>query len=144
MDSIFRDSIRTIFIPPMTYKKDTIKIFSGKIDTLSADTTCYYTIEFTHNPTTNATTGHFYQKSVRSTYDRATKQTTIVTQKVREFDYNWFFTEVSSDAKFVIELKGVAGGDGEKLNISKYKVDDTGKAAEFLLNGLTFKPVVNP
>ena len=145
MDSIFRDSIRTIFIPPMTYKTDTIKIFSGKMDTLSADTTCYYTIEFTHNPATNATTGHFYQKSVRSTYDRATKQTTIVSQDSVKYDYNWFFTEVSSDSKFIIELKSLTSGvEGEKLNISKYKVDDAGAPAEFLLNGLTFKPVVNP
>ena len=145
MDSIFRDSIRNIFIPPMTYKTDTIKIFSGKMDTLSADTTCYYTIEFTHNPATNATTGHFYQKSVRSTYDRATKQTTIVSQDSVKYDYNWFFTEVSSDSKFMIELKSLTSGvEGEKLNISKYKVDDAGKPAEFLLNGLTFKPVVNP
>lgn len=145
MDSIFRDSIRNIFIPPMTYKTDTIKIFSGKMDTLSADTTCYYSFEFTQDPISKATTGHFYRKSVRSTYDRATKQTTIVSQDSVKYDYNWFFTEVSSDAKFMIELKSLTSGvEGEKLNISKYKLDDAGKPAEFLLNGMTFKPVVNP
>ena len=143
LDSIFRDSIRNIFIPPATYKKDTFKIFTGKMDTLSADTVCYYSIEFKQDAATAATTGHFYQKSVRSTYDRATKEETIVSQDVKEYDHNWFFSDVSSDAKFVIMLKSTTTADSEKLSISKYKTDDAGKPAEFLLNGLTFKPV-NP
>jgi hypothetical protein len=141
MDSVFRDSIRTTFIPPATYKKDTIQIFTGKMDTLSADTTCQYIIEFKHDATTNATTGHLYQKSVRSTYNRETKEETIVNQEIKEYDYNWFFTEVSSDSKFMIQLKSTTPGiEGEKLNISKYKNDGT--TVEFLLKGLTFKPYV--
>ena len=104
LDSVFRDSIRNIFIPPMTYKTDTIQVFSGKMDTLSADTTCYYAIEFNYDAATKATTGHYYQKSVRSTYDRETKTKTIVSENVREYDCTWFFSDVSSDAKFVVTL----------------------------------------
>ena len=141
MDSIFRDSIRTTFIPPATYKKDTIQIFTGQMDTLSADTTCRYILEFEQNPSTLATVGHFYELSVRSTYNRETKTTDTISQTLKEYDYNWFFTEVSSDAKFMIQLKSITPGiEGEKLNISKYKNDET--TAEFLLNGMTFKPYV--
>ena len=138
MDSVFRDSIRTIFIPPMTFITDTIKIFTGEMDTISADTTCYFTLEFKQDAATKATTGHYYQKSVRSTYSRETKQETIVSEKVTEYDYKWYFSEVSSDAKFMINLAGTTAGQGEKLNISKYKVDAEANKAEFLLNGLTF------
>lgn len=140
MDSIFRDSIRATFIPPMSFKYDTLKIFTGKMDTLSADTTCTYRIEFNQDPATLATTGHFYQEGVRSTYDRETKQTTIVNKTSNEFDFIWFFTEVSTDAKFSIQIKNVAGGDAESLSISKYKNNES--VAEFVLNDLTFKPYV--
>ena len=140
MDSIFRDSIRTTFIPPATYKKDTIQIFTGKMDTLSADTACYYKLSFYQDAATKATTGHLYQRSVRTTYDRETKKETIVTESIKEYDYSWFFSEVSSDSKFVIQIKNTVSGEGEKLSISKYKNDESN--VEFLLNGLTFKPYV--
>ena len=145
LDSIFRDSIRSTFIPPMTIKYDTIQIFTGKMDTLSADTACYYTLTFNQDAATKATTGHLYQRSVRSTYNRETKEESIASETIKEYDYNWFFSEVSSNAKFVIQLKSVTPGiEGEKLSISKYKADDAGNAAEFLLNGLTFTRDVNP
>ena len=143
LDSIFRDSIRTTFIPPMTFKTDTIKIFEGKMDTLSADTACYYTLTFNHDASSNVTTGHLYQRSVRSTYNRETKEETIDSETIKEYDYNWFFSDVSSNAKFVIQLKSVTPGiEGEKLSISEYKNDES--TAEFLLNGLTFTLDVNP
>ena len=143
-DTVWEDSIRTIFIPPMTFKTDTIKVFKGKMDTLSADTTCYF--RFSVNRDANhANTGHFYQKSVRSTYDRETKQTTIVSELEKEYDCNWYFSEVSSDAKFTIVLESLTPGvEGDKLSISKYKVDEEGKAAEFLLGGLTYKAPAQP
>ena len=145
MDSIFRDSIRTTFIPPMTFKYDTIKIFTGQMDTLSADTACYYTFEFKQDAATKATTGHYYQRSVRTTYNRETKQETVKDENIVEYDYNWYFSEVSSDAKFMIELKNVLDATkGEKLNMSKYKTDDAGNAAEFLLYGLNFTRDMNP
>ena len=145
MDSIFRDSIRTTLIPPMTFITDTIQIFTGKMDTISADTVCYYKLTFNQDASSKATTGHFYKKSVRSTYNRETKEVTIVNQDSVEYDYNWLFTDVSSNAKFVIQLKSLTPGiEGEKLNISKYKMDDSGKSTEFLLNGLTFTRDVNP
>ena len=145
LDSIFRDSIRTTFIPPMTFKYDTIKIFTGKMDTLSADTACYFTLEFNQDVATNATTGHFCQKEVRTTYNRETKEVIPVSEKTREYDCNWFFSEVSSNAKFSIQLKpAIVGVEAEKLSISKYKVDAEANTAEFLLNGITFTRVVNP
>lgn len=145
MDSVFRDSIRTTFIPPMTFKTDTIKIFTGTYDTISADTACYFSIELKRDPATLATTGHFYQRSVRSTYDRETKKETIVSETLKEYDCTWFFSEVSSDAKFVIALKSLDPKfEGEKLSISKYKTNDSGEAAEFLLGGLTYTRDMNP
>lgn len=137
-DSVFEDSIRTIFIPPMTFKTDTIKVFKGQMDTLSADTTCIYRVKFERNPQTFANTGHFYMESIRSTYDRATKETTIVSRNIKEYDFEWYFSEVSSDAKFVIVLKSTTPGvDGQTLSISKYKADDQG-GLEFLLDGVTY------
>lgn len=145
MDSVFEDSIRTRFIPGKGMVTDTIKVFTGKMDTLSADTTCYFTLEFNQDPATNATTGHFCQREVRTTYNRETKEVIPVSEKTREYDYNWFFTEVSSDAKFTLMLKSLTEGiEGDRLSISKYKVDDAANTAEFLLNGLTYTRDVNP
>ena len=51
MDSIFRDSIKAIYVgPPIMFKYDTLKIFTGKMDTLAADTTCTFRYEFKHDP----------------------------------------------------------------------------------------------
>jgi hypothetical protein len=137
-DSVFRDSIKSIFVPPMSFKYDTIKVFD-RLDTVSADTTCYYSIELKRDAQF-ANTGTFYKKSVRSTYDRATKQVNIISEAVTEYDCKWFFSEVSSDSKFTITLQNVNDEkQGEKMSISKYKTDEAGKALEFLLNGATFK-----
>ena len=137
-DSVFRDSIKSIFVPPMSFKYDTIKVFD-KLDTVSADTTCYYSIELKRDAQF-ANTGTFYKKSVRSTYDRVTKQVNIISETVTEYDCKWFFSEVSSDSKFTITLQNVNDEkQGEKMSISKYKTDEAGKALEFLLNGATFK-----
>lgn len=139
MDSIFEDSIRSTFIPPMTIRYDTIKVFKGKMDTLSADTTCYFHIELQRNPATLANTGHFYKKSVRTKYNRESKTETVEREDVKEYDCNWFFSEVTSDAKFVITLQSLTPGiEGDVLSISKYKVDDAGEAVELLLGGLTY------
>ena len=143
LDSVFEDSIRTTFIPPMTFITDTIQVFKGKMDTLSADTTCVIRFDLRRNATGD-NMGHFYKKSVRSTYDRTTKTASVVSEKVTEYDFNWFFSDVSSDAKFTIILKNTTTGEEEKLNISKYKVDDAGAALEFLLGGLTYTRPVLP
>ena len=145
MDSIFRDSIRTTFVPPMSFKYDTIQIFTGQMDTLSADTVCNFKLEFTYDYSTATATGHYYKESIRSTYNRETKQETIESKDIKEYDYNWYFSELSSDAKFMIQLKSKNPSiEGEKLNISKYKTDDAGNAAEFLLGGVTFTRDLNP
>jgi len=139
VDSVFEDSIRVTFIPPMTFRYDTIKVYKGKMDTLSADTTCYVHFELYRNPVTLANTGHYYIKTVRSKYNRETKEVKIISEIEKEYDCNWFFADVSSDAKFTIRLQSLKPGvDGDDLSISKYKVDDAGKASEFLLNGMTF------
>ena len=144
MDSVFEDSIRTRFIPPMTFITDTIKVFKGKMDTLNADTTCYFHFSVNRDAAF-ANTGHFYQKSVRTTYDRETKQTTIVSEIEKEYDCNWYFSDVSSDSKFTIMLQSITPGvEGDKLVISKFKVDDQGKALEFLLGGLTYTAPAQP
>ena len=144
LDSDFEDSIRTTFIPPMTFITDTIQVFKGKMDTLSADTTCLIRFNLTRDAATAANTGHFYKKSVRSTYNRETETATVVGEKITEYDFTWSFSDVSSDAKFTLILKNTETGEEEKLNISKYKVDDAGEAAEFLLGGLTYTRPVLP
>jgi len=144
MDSTFRDSVQ--WKPfPKPGRWDTIKVFDG-MDTVSADTTCYCRFEVKRNAATNATTGHLYKKSVRSTYSRETKQTTILKQEEKEYDCNWYFSSVSSDSRFVITMHSTTPGmEGDVLNISKYKTDDAGEASEFLLDGLTYKRAVpNP
>ena len=144
MDSIFVDSVKVTFIPPMTFKYDTIKVFSGKMDTLSADTTSTILITFERTPLTGVNVGHYYQKSVRSKYDRKTKETTIISENIREYDFNWFFSDVTSDAKFIVTTKSLNPGvEGEKLSISKFKLDEAGKPSEFLLGGLTYNCVIN-
>jgi len=145
MDSIFRDSIRKTFIPPMTIKYDTIQVFDH-MDTVAADTTCTILIAFDRDPATNENTGHYYRRAVRSEYDRKTKESTIITEEIKEYDFNWFFSDVTSDAKFVVEAKSTTEGvAGEKLSIAKYKLDEAGEASEFLLGGITFeRPVVSP
>ena len=71
--------------------------------------------------------------------------------KIREYDLEWYFTSVSSDSKFVIQLKNTASGEKEDVfDISKYKYEekytqdtttmvmDTIVTHEFLRGGLMF------
>lgn len=142
LDSIYRDSIRDIFIPPMTFIKDTFPIFDH-MDTVSADTTCYYRLELNQDPATFVNTGRIYKKGIRTQYDRATKTETIVDQNEEEFNFIWYFTAITSDAKFTLAAESTTSGEeGQVLSISKYKLDDAGVAAEFLLGGMTYKRLV--
>lgn len=144
LDSIFRDSIRTTFIPPMTFITDTIQIFDH-MDTVSADTTCYFKLIFERNATTLANTGHFYSKAIRSKYNHETKESTVITEKITEYDFRWMFTEVSSDKKFVVTITNTAAGSKEEaLSISKYELDSEGVASDFLLDGITYTRPVLP
>ncbi len=146
LDSVFRDAIRTTFIPPMTFKKDTIQIFDH-MDTVAADTTCYMKYEFNRDLNTLANTGHYYRKEVRSKYDKNTKETTIISETVVEYDYRWMFSDVSTEKKFSIQLANTTtpGVEGAKLNVSKYELDEAGNPASFLLGGVDFtRPVVVP
>ena len=143
-DSIFRDSIRATFIPPMTFKYDTIKIFDH-MDTVSADTTCYYKLIFNRDLATLANTGHYYRKAVRSTYNRETKETTIVSEDVYEYDFRWLFPDLSSDSKFSVQLTNTTQpGATEKLSIARYALDSVGVAAGFSLGGLNYTRPVKP
>lgn len=145
LDSIFRDSIRTTYIPPMTFKKDTIKIFDH-MDTVSADTTCLYKLNFVRDLNTLDNTGHYYRKEMRTKYDKQTKETTVISTKIVEYDFRWMFSEVSTDKKFTVLLANTSNPDaeGEYLSISKYELDDAGVAASFLLGGVNYKRPVNP
>ncbi len=142
MDSIFKDSIKNTFIPPATYLRDTIRVFSGQMDTLNADTTCTFRFSLKRDPATLANTGHFYKKSVRSTYNRNDSAVVIVSEDIKEYDFSWCFSDVSSGAKFVIELiSSDPDITGDQLSISKYATDKTTGKKTFLLGGLTYKPV---
>lgn len=143
LDSVFRDSIRTRFIPPMTFITDTIQIFDH-MDTIGADTTCHYYVNFLRNPSFK-NTGTLHSISVRSKYDKATKTTDTLSVVDTEYDFDWYFSEVSSDAKFTVVLKNVVEGEeGDIFSISKYKLDSVGEPSEFLRGGATFKRVVLP
>ena len=144
-DSVFRDSVKVTFIPPMTFKYDTIQVFDH-MDTVSADTTCYLKYAFERDANTLANTGHFYRKEVRSKYDKKTKETTVISEKEYEYDFRWMFSEVSSEKKFSIQLTNstTPSIEGEKLSISKYELDEAGVAASFLLGGVDYKRPVLP
>lgn len=138
LDSIFRDSIRTTYIPPMTFIVDTIKIFTGKMDTLSSDTTVFYKLTVNRDAACK-NTGHFYMKSARTKYNRDTKTADTISSYVKEYDFDWYFSDVSSDAKFSINLESKTDGQkGDQLDISKYKTDSLGVASEFLCRGAMF------
>lgn len=141
LDSVFRDSIRTTYIPPMTFITDTIKVWTGKMDTIGADTTCYFRFSLNRDAA-YANTGHFYMKSARTKYNRKTATADTISVKKEEYDIIWYFSDVSSAAKFSVKIEGSAPAEQRTLNISKYKLDDAGKPAEFLLEGCTFVPYV--
>jgi len=141
MDSVFRDSIRQIYIPPMTFITDTIKIWTGEMDTIAWDTTCYYSFSLNRDAAYN-NTGTFYVKSVSSKYNRETGKSDTLSVDELKYNYHWYFSDVTSSSKFVINLDNDAEEPGDTLSISKYKLDETGKPAEFLLGGMTFTPVL--
>ena len=138
LDSVFRDSICTIFIPPMTFKTDTIKIFD-RMDTVSADTTCYYTLEFKRDAATLANTGHYYRREVRSKYDKKTRICDTISVNVKEYDSSWFFATFSSDSRFAVGFQSAtAGVEGDQLGISKFVMNDPNKPDGFIYSGASF------
>lgn len=150
LDSVMRDSIRTRFIPPMTFITDTIKIWTGKMDTLNRDTTCTYEFEFNRDASTFANTGTCSRTSVRSKYDRATKTADTLSIEVEKYNYEWFFSEVSSDSKFkIVVVDPDTKEQKDVLDISKYKYEEkqdtttvpptVKRTREFLRGGLTYK-----
>lgn len=147
-DSIFRDSI----YKHMSHGKivrDTIKVFDH-LDTLCADTTaCYYLT--LNRDAEYKNTGHFNLKEFHAKYDTLNKKVDTFDIKIREYDFKWYFTSVSSDSKFVIELKNSSTGKiDDVFDISKYKYEekyeqdtttmvmDTIVKHEFLRGGLMF------
>lgn len=139
VDSVKEDSIRNRFVPGTGIVTDTFKVWKGQIDTLSADTACYYQLELHRDPVTLANTGHIRKYGVRTTYNRETKEESIVTEKTVEYDFEWYISGMSSDSKFVVTLKSKTQGvEGENLSISRYKMDEALNGVEFLLGGLTY------
>lgn len=138
LDSVFRDSIRTRFVPPMTFITDTIQVFD-RMDTVSADTTCYYILEFNRDAATLANTGHYYRKEIRSKFDKKTRVCDTISVTVKEYDSNWFFDGFSSDSRFSIGCIGTAPGViGDPIVITKFVMNDPNKTDGFIYNGATF------
>ncbi|MBQ4393996.1 MAG: hypothetical protein II825_01675 [Paludibacteraceae bacterium] len=139
LDSVFRDSIRTLFIPPMTFITDTIQVFD-RMDTVAADTTCYFLLEFNRDATTFANTGHYYRKEVRSKYDKKSRTCDTLSVKVKEYDGSWFIDAFTSDSRFSIGfVSATPGVEGDPIGISKFVMNDASKPDGFLYNGATFK-----
>lgn len=139
LDSVFRDSVRTLFIPPMTFITDTIQVFD-RMDTVAADTTCYFLIEFNRDATTFANTGHYYRKEVRSKYDKKSRTCDTLSVKVKEYDGNWFIDAFTSDSRFSIGfVSATPDVEGDHIGISKFVMNDASKPDGFLYNGATFK-----
>jgi hypothetical protein len=138
LDSVFRDSVRVSFIPPMTFIYDTIQVFE-RMDTVSADTTCYYLIDFNRDATTFANTGHYYRKEVRTKYDKSTRTCDTLSVNIKEYDGTWFIDGFSSDSRFSIGfLSATPGTVGDPLSISKFVMGDASKPDGFLYNGASF------
>ena len=138
LDSVFRDSIRTRFIPPMTFIYDTIQIFDH-MDTVSADTSCYYKLEFNRDAMTLANTGHFYCREVRSKFDKKTRVCDTLSVKVKEYDSQWFIDGFTSDSRFSIGfLSTNPSVIGDPLSISKFVMNDPSKPDGFICKGATF------
>lgn len=139
LDSVFRDSIRTRFIPPMTFITDTIQVFD-RMDTVSADTSCNYILEFYRDATTNVNTGHFYRQEVRSKFDKKTRTCDTVSVNIKEYDCEWYFDSFSSDSRFSVEFVSTTPDiTGDRINISKFVINDESKPDGFLYNGASFK-----
>lgn len=152
VDSVFRDSI----YKHMSHGKivrDTIKVFDH-LDTLCADTTACYYVKLNRD-SAYKNTGFFSLTEFHVKYDSVSKTNDTSDIKIKEYDFEWYFSEVSSDAKFKIILKDASTGEAkDTLDISKYKyetkvdtttVPPTTKVThEFLRGGLMYKrPAVN-
>ena len=142
LDSVFRDSIRTRFIPPMTYITDTIQVFD-RMDTVAADTVCTYILEFNRDATTFANTGYYYRKEVRTKYDKKSHICDTLSVKIKEYDSNWFIDAFTSDSRFTVGfLSATPDVTGDPLGISKFVMNDASKPDGFLYNGAAFKRIV--
>jgi hypothetical protein len=138
LDSVFRDSIRTLFIPPMTFITDTFKIYDH-MDTVSADTSSYFILEFNRDASTLANTGHFYRREVRSKFDKKTRVCDTISVNVKEYDSNWFFDAFTSDARFSVNFVSITPGvEGDQLGISKFVMNDATKPDGFIYKGADF------
>jgi len=148
VDSIIDTIYATIlppFIPPFKYKYDTV-YYEDSVNILAADTTCTYEYVFNHNAATLANTGKYRCTSVRSKYDRKTATSDTISKTVLdEFDFEWFFSDVSSDAKFTIIVRNTDKEEKDHvLEINKFKMDADGKSGSFLLDGQTYEHPVKP
>lgn len=138
LDSVFRDSIRTSFIPPMTFITDTIKVFD-RMDTVSADTSCYYLIDFKRDAATLANTGHYYRKEVRTKFNKQTRICDTISVNIKDYDGKWFLDGFSSDQRFSIGfISATPGVEGDPISISKFVMNDASKPDGFLYKGATF------
>lgn len=142
LDSVFRDSIRETFIPPMTRIIDTIQVFD-RMDTVSADTTCKYVIAFHHDEASLANTGYYKRMEIRTKYDKQTRTCDTISVKVKEYNSSWFIDGFSSDSRFSIGfLSTTSGIVGDPLNITKFVMNDPNKPDGFLYNGATFRRII--
>jgi hypothetical protein len=142
LDSVFRDSIRTRFIPPMTYITDTIQVFD-RMDTVSADTSCNYILEFYRDATTNANTGRYYREEIRSKYDKATRTCDTISAIVKEYDCVCYINAFTSDSRFsVMFVSTTPEVTGDQIGISKFVMNDQSKPDGFLYNGAAFQRIL--
>ena len=142
LDSVFRDSIRTLFIPPMTFITDTIKVFD-RMDTVSADTTCQYIISFKHDNASLANTGYYKRTEIRTKYDKQTRTLDTISINIKEYESSWFVDGFSSDSRFSIGfISTTPGVMGDPISVSKFVMNDPNKPDGFLYNGATFKRVI--
>lgn len=138
LDSVFRDSIKNIFIPPMTFITDTIQVFD-RMDTVAADTTCHFILEFGRDANTYANIGHFYRKEVRTKYDKVNRVSDTISVIVKEYDSNWFIEAFTSDSRFSIGFVSTTPDvTGDQLGITKFVMNDPSKPDGFIYNGATF------
>ncbi len=139
-DSVFQYKYDTTYLPPtfINFVIDTIKKFDS-LKIRNADTICTYEYVFNRNADTYANTCHLKRTGVRSKYNADKGKPDTINLDVKDIDYVWFFSSVSSDSKFSVALKSkTVGAEDEVLDISKYKTDSVGAASSFLYGGLNY------
>lgn len=139
LDSAFKDSVYNVPIPfPPFFKQETKRVFAGRMDTVSADTTCRFELVVNRDPVSFENTGVYTKVSCRWTYDRDAKAAKLVSKDSVTIDYHWTISDFTSPSKFTVLIQDNTSEEQSSLSISKFDME---KTKSLLLGGVTYKLV---